>query len=206
MTSDQKFSNFWHPAGTTESKDNHVASRFLSIDINLVHPIYSTQKAIDHFLRNSKPGSVVHVSSIAAQVPFLSAPFYVAAKSGISNFVRCMTDLEKPQRQGVSPIRVTGVAPGVIRTPLWTENMQKRAWIDEGKDEWVEPEDVAQVMLDLIVKEEHVGGTILEIGKGQVRPVTTLNDVGPSGAGHTISSVGKGTDEVWDIISKQRAS
>jgi NAD(P)-dependent dehydrogenase (short-subunit alcohol dehydrogenase family) len=186
------------------SKDVHSASRFASIDINFTHPIYSTQQAIAHFTQNKKPGSVVHISSIAAQNPVLSAPMYCAAKAGISHFVRSLATLETPQKASLPSIRVTAVAPGVIRTPLWTEHPEKLAWLDSAKDEWVEPEDVALAMLSLVEKDQYVGGTVLEVGKDQTREVTVLNDVGPSGSGHTVSGLGKGVEEVWDILSQKR--
>ncbi|KAF4337206.1 15-hydroxyprostaglandin dehydrogenase [Fusarium beomiforme] len=200
------FSNFWHPAGTALSKDVHSASRFASIDINFTHPIYSTQQAIAHFTKNNKPGSIVHISSIAAQNPVLSAPMYCAAKAGISHFVRSLATLERPPSANLPRIRVTAVAPGVIRTPLWTEHPEKLAWIDNAKDEWVEPEDVALAMLSLIEKEQYGGGTILEVGKDQTREVNVLHDAGPSGSGHTVSGLDKGVNEVWDILSQKRSS
>ncbi|KAG4273300.1 3-hydroxybutyrate dehydrogenase [Fusarium proliferatum] len=202
---DPPFSNFWHPAGTALSKDVHSASRFASLDINLTHPIYATQQAITHFTKNKKLGSIVHISSIAAQGPVLSVPMYCAAKAGISHFVRSLAGLEKPPAStDLASIRVTAVAPGVIKTPLWTEHPEKLAWIDGAKDEWVEPEDVALAMLSLVEKEEYVGGTVLEVGKGQTREVHVLNDSGPSGSGHTVSGLGKGIDEVWEILSQKK--
>ncbi|KAH7378579.1 NAD-dependent 15-hydroxyprostaglandin dehydrogenase [Cadophora sp. MPI-SDFR-AT-0126] len=197
------FSNFWHPPGSHLSKDNPHNDRYASIDINLIHPIFCTQLAIDHFTKRAKSGSVVHVSSIAAQRPVLTAPLYVAAKSGISNFVRSLAELETSPK-GLSSIRVTAVAPGLIKTPLWTDNPDKMKMIDSAKDVWVEPEEVAAVMLDLIENDKHIGGTILEIGKDQVRPVELLNDGGPSGAGHTVSALVKGADEVWDELTSRR--
>ncbi|KAI1051260.1 hypothetical protein LB505_012525 [Fusarium chuoi] len=202
---DPPFSNFWHPAGTALSKDVHSASRFASLDINLTHPIYATQQAIAHFTENKKPGSIVHISSIAAQGPVMSVPMYCAAKAGISHFVRSLAGLETPPAStDLASVRVTAVAPGVIKTPLWTEHPEKLAWIDGAKDEWVEPEDVALVMLSLVEKDEYVGGTVLEVGKGQTREVHVLNDVGPSGSGHTVSGLGKGIDEVWEILSQKK--
>ncbi|KAF5586238.1 15-hydroxyprostaglandin dehydrogenase [Fusarium pseudocircinatum] len=204
---DPPFSNFWHPAGTALSKDVHSASRFTSLDINLTHPIYATQQAIGHFAENKKPGSIVHISSIAAQGPVLSVPMYCAAKAGISHFVRSLGGLETPpESTDLASIRVTAVAPGVIKTPLWTEHPEKLAWIDGAKDEWVEPEDVALAMLSLVEKDDYVGGTVLEVGKGQTREVHVLNDVGPSGSGHTVSGLKKGVDEVWEILSQKRHS
>ncbi|KAG9256365.1 uncharacterized protein F5Z01DRAFT_720516 [Emericellopsis atlantica] len=171
--------------------------------INLVHPIYATQQAIAHFLQASKPGAVVHVSSIAAQRPIITAPLYVAAKSGISNLIRSLANLENPDRPGLPSIRVSGVAPGVIRTPLWTEHPDKLRWIDQAKDEWVEPEEVAQAMLDLIQEEDYAGGTVLEVGKDHVRRVQVLNDPGPQGPGHSVSDAGKGEKEVWDSLASR---
>lgn len=144
---------------------------------------------------------MVHVSSIAAQRPILTAPLYVAAKSGISNFIRSLADLEKPKSPNLPSIRVNGVAPGVIKTPLWTENPEKLAWIDSAKDVWVEADEVAEVMLDLVEKDEYVGGTVLEVGKNQIRAVEVLNDAGPTGAGHTVSSGSKGADEIWESLA-----
>lgn len=165
-----------------------------------MHPIRSTQLAIENFIKRGKPGAVVHISSIAAQGALLSCPLYIAAKSGISNFVRSMADLENPVK-GLPTIRVNAVAPGVIKTPLWTDHPEKLNWINEQQDEWVEPEYVAQVMLSLIEEEEYVGGTVIEVGKNQTRKVTILNDPGPHGAGHTVGNLNKGKEEVWEKLS-----
>jgi short-subunit dehydrogenase len=73
-------------------------------------------------------------------------------------------------------IRVDAVAPGKVKTPLWTEDKMK--WSNEN-DEWVTTEEVANAMLDLVEKEEFVGGTVLEVGVGHTRKVGVLNDPGP---------------------------
>ena len=72
---------------------------------------------------------------------------------------------------------MTGVAPGIVKTPIWTED--KLLWVDEGVDKWVTTDQVASTILNLITNKEHVGGTILEVGVDSVRPVTELNDPGP---------------------------
>lgn len=105
----------------------------------------------------------------------------MAAKHGVNGFVRTLAPLEK--RFG---IRVAAVAPGIIRTPLWTENPLKLRMVNP-EDLWVEPEDVAEVMMALtqggevevlqkggregtrLVTVE--GGMVLEVGKGRVRVV-----------------------------------
>jgi 3-hydroxybutyrate dehydrogenase len=157
-----------------------------------------TQLAISHFISRKKPGVITHISSIVGQKPFFPTPVYVATKHAISGFVRSLAQLETPPAKSSLPsIRVNAVAPGVIKTPLWVENKEKLKMIDENADEWVTPEEVAQVMVDLIEKEENVGGTILEVGKGKVRRVEAINDPGPEGSGHTVSNSESEEKEIW---------
>jgi 3-hydroxybutyrate dehydrogenase len=158
--------------------------------------------AIAHFIERKKPGSVVHISSVAGQIPSFPTPMYVASKFAISGFVRSLYRLENPPPT-LPKIRVTAVSPGLIKTPLWTDHPEKLKWMAGKDSNWVTPEDVAQVMLDLVEKEEHVGGTILEIGGKSVRKVGVYNDIGPVTAGnageHTAPEV---ENEVWESLGR----
>lgn len=195
------WSNFWIPPGTSSSQDAPSGDRYAAMDINVTHPIRTTQLAISHFLKHKRPGSVVHIASIAAQVPHILVPLYIASKFAISGFVRSLAGLEAPKAD-VPKIRVTAVAPGVVKTPLWTDHPEKLKWVDESVDDWVTPEEVAERMLDLLVKEEYVGGTVLEVAKGHVRKVDVFNDPGPPrGPGLTVSNRGDGREEVWDRLA-----
>lgn len=171
------------------------------MDINVTHPIRVTQLAISHFLKHKRPGNIVHISSIAAQNPGILYPLYTASKYAISGFVRSLAGLEQP-KSDIPTIRVTAVAPGVVKTPLWTANPEKLKWIDEAVDDWVAPEEVAERMLDLILKKEYVGGTVLEVAKGHARLVENVNDPGPPKVpGMTVSSRGDGQEEVWQKLA-----
>lgn len=115
-------------------------------------------------------------------------------------------------------VRVTAVAPGVIKTPLWTDNPEKLRLVEEGKDEWVTPEYVADTMVNLIEEEEIKvstqtgdargrtrlakveGGMIIEVAKGKRRVVEQYNDPGPSGEGNTVSGMGKAEDDIWSML------
>lgn len=100
----------------------------------------------------------------------------------------------------MKPIRVAGVAPGLVKTPLWTDNPEKLAWVHKEQDQWIEPEEVAERMLELVMREDYVGGTVLEIGAGgHHRRVEVFNDPGPSGPGTASSS--SDVKEVWDVLS-----
>jgi 3-hydroxybutyrate dehydrogenase len=131
------FSNFWIPPGTGKSADVTADSRYKIHDINVTHPIRLMQLAIGHFVSKGKPGNVVRLASIAGHLAFAPVPLYCASKQGredfgtrstffysdfeslmdysfriaIADFVRSIEFLEP--RYG---IRVTAVAPGVVRT------------------------------------------------------------------------------------------
>ncbi|KAF9891235.1 hypothetical protein FE257_004799 [Aspergillus nanangensis] len=211
------WTNFWRPPGTPDSRDAQHGGRYALLDINLTHPIRTTQLAIAHFLRRGTPQRrkhIVHISSIAGQNPALGAPIYVATKHGINGLVRSMAQLDS--KVG---IRVTAVAPGVIKTPLWTDHPEKMKIVDDKADEWVTPEEVAQVMLALIQQDSVSGiigdqegkgpqfpvsgGTVLEVSK-TVRAVSPFNDPGPSGrAGNTVSDMNVLEDEVFGLLSQK---
>lgn len=77
-----------------------------------------------------------------------------------------------------------------------------------GGDEWATPEEVALAMLDLVEKDECAagkieGGSILEVGKNQVRLVSERNDPGPSGAGHSVSGNGRAAEEMLNSLMEE---
>ncbi|GES64211.1 NAD-dependent 15-hydroxyprostaglandin dehydrogenase [Aspergillus terreus] len=204
------WSNFWRPPGTPESRDAQYGGRYALLDINLTHPIRTTQLALSHFRNRGTPQRrkhIIHISSIAGQNAALAAPIYVATKHAINGLVRSMAKLD--DKFG---IRVTAVAPGVIKTPLWTDHPEKIKIVDDKADEWVTPEEVAEVMLALIQQDSVgeiigdksgkgpqyrvSGGTVLEVSK-TVRSVSPFNDPGPSNrAGNTVSDMNVLEDEV----------
>ncbi|KAL5115447.1 hypothetical protein ACEQ8H_006669 [Pleosporales sp. CAS-2024a] len=205
---DPHWSNFWHPPGAaaSPSKDTVDGGRYASLDVNVTHPIRATQLAISHFLNppdgvekasTGNPKRVVIISSIAGQNPSLHTPIYVAAKHAMNGFIRSLGPLE--QRLG---IRVNGVAPGVIKTPLWTEHPEKMTLLDQAKDEWATAEEVAEGMLRCIEDGDVGGGKILEIGAGQTRLVEAFNDPGPSGRGHTVSNLAAQYEEVYGWLGE----
>jgi NAD(P)-dependent dehydrogenase (short-subunit alcohol dehydrogenase family) len=150
--------------------------------LNVTHPIRATQLAIDTFKRlRPKPtsGVVILISSIAAQMALLPTPMYSASKHAISGFVRSLGTLE------AIGIRIVGVAPGIVKTPIWTA--EKLDWVDEKVDKWVTTKEVAETMAKMIEDPEMVGGTILEIAVGSTRKVEELNDPGPGKEGHTVA-------------------
>lgn len=145
------FSGFWYPPGSESSKDAVEGDRYMQIDLNLVHPIRSTQLAISHFLTEESkatvdsPKTIVHIASIAAEGAFAPVAIYNATKWGLRGFIYAMGELEATRN-----IRVSGVAPAIVRTPLWLEADDKKKVVSntEGQEQndWVTPEEVAEVV------------------------------------------------------------
>jgi NAD(P)-dependent dehydrogenase (short-subunit alcohol dehydrogenase family) len=202
------WSNFWQPPGSPESNDDIQGGRYALLDINLTHPIRTTQLALQYWLNPpiagvaaasvDNPKRVVLISSIAAQIPVFKTPLYAASKYAISGFTRCLADLEP--RLGV---RVTAVAPGIVKTPLWTEHPEKLLNIDPEKDGWVTPEQVANVMLSSMEKDTVTGGTVIEVAKNRTRAVQVYNDPGPDftpGNAIVASRWADGDEIVWDWL------
>lgn len=222
------WSNFWRPPGTSISKDAPDGDRYASIDINLTHPIRLTQLAIAHFLHSAEsrrqrsddrlpgglPGTVCHVSSVAGQSVATPMPIYVATKHGINGFVRSLAQLEEWKG-----IRVVAVAPGVVKTPLWTDNPEKLRAVDGEKDQWITAEEVATVMAGMVegdevsagsIREESdgnkiqvKGGMIIEVSKG-IREVKQYMDEGPAGrVGNTTSRAGDIVEETFNLLNER---
>jgi 3-hydroxybutyrate dehydrogenase len=107
------------------------------------------------------------------------------------------------------------VAPGVVKTPLWTEYAEKMKAVGSG-DAWVPPEEVAEVMLALVEKNEIGsvagdldqgkiairGGSILKVSRGKVRDVQAFNDPDPEDTpGNTTSNISQLKEDVWSVLN-----
>lgn len=196
------WSSFWRPPGTgPEVADTVIGNGYKSININLVHPIRLTQLAILDHIRELRRGNgssthpkktILHVSSVNGQVAPLWTPLYNASKHALNGFVRTLAPLEKNLG-----IRVVAVAPGLVKTPLWSDNSDKQHPLSANAT-WVTGEDVAQVMLNTIERDELpavirpatdeqeresgvpvVGGSIIEVSGNTVRDVKAFLDPGP---------------------------
>lgn len=211
----QDFSSFWIPPGSSKSRDAVDGDRYAQIDINITHPIRTTQLAVSNWLNRPEetgPKTVLIVSSTNGQQASFATPVYAATKHAINGFVRSLGKLEQAH-----DIRVAAVAPGIMRTPMYLENPDKLSSIDQAKDAWSEPSEIAEVMLALVERNsmsnnilrpegpedavQIAGGCIIEgTPGGAVRAVAPYNDPGPSGPGALASNILKLEGEIKSAL------
>ncbi len=108
------------------------------LDTNLTGVFHCCHAAIPH-LRTRGGGWIINISSLASKNPFTSAAAYCASKAGLNAFSEVLM-----QELRHDNIRVSYILPGSVATGFASRG-------DRGSAEWkLTPEDVAQVVVDLI--------------------------------------------------------
>jgi len=160
-----------------------------------------TRLAIRKMLAANQPGVILHVSSIGAQKASIITPLYQAGKSALNTFVRGMADLHK-----MAGIRIVAVAPGIIKSPLFTDHPEVMRYIDETKDCMLEPAAVARGMLAVATDLRYPAGTILEVADidDNWRVVSMLNDPGPTGKAAWSSNKNVALEDVKKVIDGEK--
>ncbi|KAM3083847.1 hypothetical protein ACMFMG_002043 [Clarireedia jacksonii] len=188
---DPPSSNFYNPPGTPYSSDTIEKSTYRTLDVNITHPIRLTQMGVEYWVKEKRPGRVVCLSSIGGQIGVMETPLYHASKFAITGFVRSMKNLQE------LGIRVVGVAPGLVNTPLWYSQPDKMQMLTSNQ-KWITPETTAEAILDLLTMEQFIGGTILEVSGSGLRVVKELGDEGPTwDEGYMIGNLGGYKEEIY---------
>jgi len=86
------------------------------IDVNLNGQAYGAMVALPHLKQGG--GALIHVSSLAARVPFPLQSVYAASKHGIAGFLDSLRIELQHQKQ---PISVTNVMPAITNTPIFNK-------------------------------------------------------------------------------------
>ncbi|KAH7342781.1 hypothetical protein BKA65DRAFT_504754 [Rhexocercosporidium sp. MPI-PUGE-AT-0058] len=185
------WSNFW---------DDTEADRYAEVDININHPIKLSRIAIRALLRKNKKGVIVIVASTAGFAGYLAAPLYCATKHAMVGFVRSMAMME--EREG---IKVVGVAPGIVKTPLWTpEKMSKWNTKDSQPEGYILPETVAENMASLVEDSQYVGGIFLETSASGLRTLGTWNIEAPAASTVANDSIEGLWKPALDALKRER--
>lgn len=110
-----------------------------TFDTNLHGVFYACRAALPHLKRRGG-GWIVNISSLAGSNPFAGGAAYCASKAGLDAFSEAL--MQEVRHDG---IRVGSIAPGSVATGFSGRGA-------DGAADWkVQPEDVAQLVLDLLL-------------------------------------------------------
>lgn len=93
-----------------------------TIELNATTVMLSNQAAIEYFMHNNQPGSIVNLSSVLATHPaptYFSTHAYAAAKSAIIGLSTAIAAYYAKHQ-----IRVNVISPGLVETPMSTRASQ----------------------------------------------------------------------------------
>ena len=112
------------------------------VETNLSGVFYCCHAAIPH-LRRRGGGWIINISSLASKNPFAGGAAYCASKAGLNAFSEALM-----QDVRYDNIRVSYLLPGSVATEFGGRG-------PAGQADWkIQPEDVAQVVLDLLLMPE----------------------------------------------------
>lgn len=139
--------------------DEHLDRTF---SVNLRATVRLSRFALPHLEKSG--GSIVNISSIAAEIAQVGGGLYSASKAGVSAFTR-----QAAAEWGPKGVRVNAVAPGLIRTAMAEavysvpETYEKRRAMIPLK-KIGKPENIGTVVAFLLSDDaEYVSGQIIEV-------------------------------------------
>jgi NADP-dependent 3-hydroxy acid dehydrogenase YdfG len=108
------------------------------IDTNLTG-VFNACRAVLPVMRERGGGTIINISSLAGTNPFAGGAAYCASKSGLNAFSEALM-----QEVRYDNIRVSYVMPGSVATRFSSADESR------GSDWKLSPDDVAEVVLDLL--------------------------------------------------------
>ena len=130
--------------------------------VNLGGVFYGVKQGARQMLEQGRHGVIINISSVNAQQPSEGQVAYCAAKAGVDMITRCAA-LEL----GGRGIRVVGIAPGLVETPLTRKELENPA----GRALWMEV-----IPLERPVQAQEIAAAALFLASDLARSIT----------GHTI--------------------
>jgi NAD(P)-dependent dehydrogenase (short-subunit alcohol dehydrogenase family) len=117
-------------------------------NINLFAP-YKIMQSVAKKMAKKKSGSIINITSLAAELGFPGNPAYVASKGGLKQLTKAVASELSPLG-----VRVNSVAPGYIKTNMTNKSFNDRALRQERSDRtmmghWGESNDLIGIMIFL---------------------------------------------------------
>ena len=121
--------------GSVESQAHDEWRRVM--DTNLTGMFHCCKAAVPH-LRRRGGGYIINISSLAGSNPFANGASYCASKAAVDAFSEAL--MQEVRHDG---IRVSYIKPGSVNTDFMGHGDPRNEWK-------LRPEDVAQVVVDLV--------------------------------------------------------
>lgn len=134
------------PIGLLQELSAHDTAQ--TLDINLKGPIFMMQHALQLAMVPAGKGLIININSIVGKVPFPYWSVYNASKAGLKSVTDAVAD-----EQRANGIRVCGIYPGAVDTPLWEQIEPKHRLDPEGM---IPAESIASAVDWIMQQPSHV--------------------------------------------------
>jgi NAD(P)-dependent dehydrogenase (short-subunit alcohol dehydrogenase family) len=138
------------------------------LELNLMTAIRTTRAALPHLIEGG--GVVVNVSSVNGHLPSTSIYAYSAGKAAMDNLTVGLSHEFARQR-----VRVVGVAPGPVSTPLWLGSTGVAATVAArtGSDpQTVVDQTIAEIPIGRFTTPEEVGDLVAFLASARAGTIT----------------------------------
>lgn len=154
--------------GTVEEFDDAIWDKVMGVNVR--GALWTLKHGIAA-MRNTGGGVVLITTSVASRIGFPQHAVYCASKAALEAIIRCMTT------DHAGEIRVVGISPGTIRTPMlaatcegWDQPVEELYGEVAGRipvRRLGEPEDVARAAAFLMSDDAaYINGTIVTLDGG----------------------------------------
>ena len=130
-------------AGVTTNSTNSYDEKILkkTLSVNLI-AAYNLSNKVCKIMSKRKKGSIINITSLAAERGFIGNPAYQVSKAGLKQLTKALAC-----DWGQKNIRINNVCPGYIKTPM-TMRSFKNSKLKKNRDtrmilkRWGEPKDL----------------------------------------------------------------
>jgi 3-oxoacyl-[acyl-carrier protein] reductase len=137
--------------GTFAPVDRLTGDQWRELLETNLHGAFYALRAVVPTMKERGSGWIVNIASLASRNPFAGGAAYNASKFGLLGFSEAaMLDLRE------HGIRVTAILPGSVDTGFRPEGSDSRSWM-------LQPDDVAEMVLDLIRYPDRALPSLVEI-------------------------------------------
>ena len=130
-------------AGVTTNSTNFYDEKILkkTLSVNLI-AAYNLSNKVCKIMSKRKKGSIINITSLAAERGFIGNPSYQVSKAGLKQLTKALAC-----DWGQKNIRINNVCPGYIKTPMTLRSF-KNSKLKKNRDtrmilkRWGEPKDL----------------------------------------------------------------